>query len=199
MEMILSIVPVGRIDSDILCRLQHDLSMVFSVEPQIVEPLPEPSYAFDSERNQYSAESILEVITSQAQDDTPKRILGVVSGDLYVPELNFVFGVALGKATLVSIARLRQEFYGLPVNNGLFHKRILTEAVHELGHSYGLKHCMDPDCVMFFSRTLLNTDRKGSDFCGRCNTKMHRLQSAASPSEKQDWMPFSPLSLTFVS
>ncbi|WP_051408813.1 archaemetzincin family Zn-dependent metalloprotease [Syntrophorhabdus aromaticivorans] len=198
MKRTISIVPVGRIDSNVLHGLQQGLSVAFSVAPDIAEPLPEPFYAFNSRRNQYSAESILEVIASRLQGDTAEKILGIVDHDLYVPELNFVFGVALGRATLISIARLRQEFYGLSSDDDLFCRRVLTEAVHELGHSYGLKHCVNPNCVMFFSRTLLDTDKKGSDFCAPCNIKMHRFQSATSSPEGQKWMLPSSLSLSFV-
>ncbi len=198
MERTVSIVPIGRIDGNVLHGLQQGLSVIFSVEPDIAGSLPEPFYAFNSKRDQYSAESILEVIARRLRDDAGERILGIVSRDLYVPELNFVFGVALGRATLISIARLRQEFYGLSADDDLFHRRVLTEAVHELGHSYGLRHCANPNCVMFFSRTLLDTDRKGSDFCARCNIRMHRLQSASNSSEGEKWASSSALSFCFV-
>ncbi len=42
-------------------------------------------------------------------------MLGIVDVDLYVPKLNFVFGetdVAYG-VCVISLVRLRQEFYGL--------------------------------------------------------------------------------------
>ena len=67
---------------------------------------------------------------------------------------------------------LRQEFYNLPRDQGLFHKRGLTEAVHELGHTYGLGHCRNPRCVMFFSNSLVDTDRKGPEFCPDCKKQL---------------------------
>jgi len=71
-----------------------------------------------------------------------------------------------------SITRLRQEFYGLPADHTLFQRRVLTEAVHELGHTYGLGHRKNPGCVMFFSNSLIDTDRKGSEFCPKCKNKL---------------------------
>ena len=54
-----------------------------------------------------------------------------------------------------------QEFYGLPRDENLFRERALTEAVHELGHTYGLGHCPVSTCVMHFSNSLHDTDLKG--------------------------------------
>ncbi|MFQ6038426.1 MAG: hypothetical protein ACE5LV_07400 [Candidatus Aminicenantales bacterium] len=89
---------------------------------------------------------------------------------MYVPQLNFVFGEAEleGHFDVISLIRLRQSFYGLPENRGLFLERAVKEAVHELGHTFGLRHCPDPRCVMHFSNSLLDTDRKEASFCTRC-------------------------------
>src|SRR3990167_7486042 len=102
------------------------------------------------------------------------RILGIVDIDLYVPELNFVFGeadVAHG-VCIISLVRLHQEFYGLPKNENLFFERALKEAVHEVGHTYRLGHCGDTRCIMHFSNSLQDTDIKGPDFCRRCKLKL---------------------------
>ena len=101
-----------------------------------------------------------------------QKILGIVDHDLFVPELNFVFGEAGSKAAVISLTRLRQTFYRLPEDQNLFDRRTLTEAVHELGHTYGLGHCENPRCVMFFSNSLSDTDRKGPEFCPRCTKNL---------------------------
>ena len=130
--------------------------------------MPEPDYAYDHKRKQYLSTAILNAIQGQKEVARYERILGVVDHDLFVPELNFVFGQASTKAAVISLTRLRQTFYHLPEDQTLFHQRILTEAVHELGHTYGLGHCGNPRCVMFFSNSLMDTDRKGSEFCPSC-------------------------------
>jgi len=94
-------------------------------------------------------------------------VLGILDVDLYTEGLNFIFGQAdlSGRLALISIIRLRQEFYGLKPDEEIFRKRVIKEAVHELGHTLGLRHCHDSYCVMHFSNSLRDTDIKSENFC----------------------------------
>jgi archaemetzincin len=166
------LVAVGEVDRNVIELLKTDLNKVFNRQVGIGKGMPEPDYAFNKKRNQYFSTAILNAILGQKEYTPYEKMLGIVDHDLYVPELNFVFGEAGQKAAVISITRLRQEFYRLPQDQSLFHKRVLTEAVHELGHTHGLPHCVNPQCVMFFSNSLMDTDRKGSDFCPECKRKL---------------------------
>jgi archaemetzincin len=171
-KMSILLVPVGEIDKKVIERLQVDLGKIFNKQVEAGQGMPQPDYAFNKKRNQYLSTAILKAILEQKEYTPYEKVLGIVDHDLYVPELNFVFGEASQKAAVISITRLRQEFYHLPQDQSLFHKRGLTEAVHELGHTHGLGHCRNPQCVMFFSNTLMDTDRKGSEFCPECKSKL---------------------------
>ena len=106
--------------------------------------------------------------------DPDARVLGVTACDLYVPVLTFVFGEAQleGNCALVSLARLKDEFYGLPPRDDLLHERLLKEAVHELGHTFGLRHCPDWQCVMTSSHAVERLDIKNVDFCASCRKEV---------------------------
>jgi archaemetzincin len=84
--------------------------------------------------------------------------------------LTFVFGEAQldGNCAVVSTARLKEEFYGLPRREELFLERLIKEAAHELGHTFGLRHCMDWRCVMASSHAVERLDVKGAEFCKAC-------------------------------
>lgn len=167
------LVAVGEIDGNAMDRLKNDLSKVFNKQVLVGKGMPDPDYAYHKKRNQYLSTAILNAIMEQKEYAPYEKILGMVDHDLYVPELNFVFGEASRKAAVISVTRLRQIFYHLPEDQGLFHQRVLTEAVHELGHTFGLGHCENPRCVMFFSNRLMDTDRKGSEFCQKCKNLLH--------------------------
>ncbi len=103
----------------------------------------------------------------------PWRLLGVTSLDLYIPTLTFVFGEAQlhGPCALVSMHRLRQEFYGLPADPRLAAERLLKEAVHELGHTLGLRHCDDYRCAMAPSHAVEWIDLKSPRLCPACQAR----------------------------
>ncbi len=167
--------PVGEVNEDILTFLCQALEREFAKPCEVAAAMPHPAYAYNERRQQYLASSILRRIGGL---DLPNayRLLGVVDLDLYVPELNFVFGQASmkGQEAVIALHRLRQSFYGLPDQPSLFQERAVKEAVHELGHTHGLGHCPDPLCVMHFSNSLRDTDIKGRSFCRNCLAKLAR-------------------------
>jgi archaemetzincin len=98
--------------------------------------------------------------------------LALVNADLYVPKLNFIFGLAeFDGNALVALPRLSPTFYGYPENEKLYYKRITKEVLHELGHVLGLRHCHNR-CVMRFSNSLSDTDEKPVEFCPSCLKKL---------------------------
>ncbi|MDV3278008.1 MAG: hypothetical protein LYZ69_06015 [Nitrososphaerales archaeon] len=120
---------------------------------------------FDPARGQWRADKVIR--GSVERFSSPSRFcIGLTGMDLYTPPLNFVFGLALRREGLavVSWHRLRNE-------SGAFVARLAKEVIHEVGHLEGLEHCYNDSCIMWFSNTLTETDRKGLDFCPACARK----------------------------
>jgi archaemetzincin len=160
----------GRMDPglEVLEHLAASLARVFLTPCQIRPEVFDPSFALDAARQQCYSTAILQRLERAGDPDA--RILGVTACDLYVPVLTFVFGEAQldGNCAVVSTARLREEFYGLPRQDALMRERLVKEAAHELGHTFGLRHCTDWRCVMSSSHAVERLDVKTADFCGQC-------------------------------
>jgi archaemetzincin len=165
-----SIVGVGEVDDGILSSLEEYIQTTFRFPTRRLPPLPDPAEAYDSKRRQYSSLIILRDLAQRVPTDCV-RLLGITEKDLCIPMLSFVFGQAQlnGTVALESLARLRQEFYELEPNRHLFIQRALKEAVHEMGHTFGLTHCIDTRCPMSLSNTIWQVDRKEKELCPACN------------------------------
>jgi archaemetzincin len=141
---------------------------------ETVAPIQDVEEAYDAFRNQYHSTRILALLEKLLETTTVGRMLGVASFDLYVPGMNFVFGEARcpGRAAVISTLRLKPNMN----DSSLLGRRVLKEAVHEVGHMLGLGHCANQECVMYFSERLRDTDRKHDNLCGSCGQKLKWLR-----------------------
>jgi archaemetzincin len=157
-----------EVAADVLGELAFELAPIFHTACQVRPERLDATFARHRMRNQYYSTAILQAM--QPLVEPGARLLAVTSVDLYVPVLTFVFGEAQlsGGCAVVSLHRLREEFYGLPARAELMRERLVKEAVHELGHTFGLRHCDDWRCVMTSSHGVERLDVKSAEFCFLC-------------------------------
>ncbi len=123
-----------------------------------------PAESYNPNRKQYDPLQIAKKIATieSVHDDVR---LGIVDVDIYARGLNFIFGLA-SRLHLIGIVSL----YRLAGEN--IRERLAKEVIHEMGHLLGLNHCRDSRCVMHFSNTLDDTDKKEKNLCGKCRSKL---------------------------
>lgn len=166
------LIPLTSVNGEVgLDRLEHlaaTLARTFRTPCRIRPETFDIAFALDAGRQQYYSTAIIQRLERAGDPDA--RLLGVTACDLYVPVLTFVFGEAQldGNCAVVSGARLQDEFYGMPPSEALYRERLVKEAAHELGHTFGLRHCADWRCVMASSHAVERLDVKGAEFCRTC-------------------------------
>jgi archaemetzincin len=182
---LIQLLPIGDLDPELAKQVGGGLSAQFGARCELVANSFDPEPALHPERHQYHSTELLARLEklrwrgpSPGQAGTHPanawRLIALTPLDLYIPTLTFVFGEAQidGPCAVISAFRLRQEFYGLPADPVLLGERLLKEAVHELGHTLGLRHCADYRCVMAPSHSVEWVDLKSASFCPACRARL---------------------------
>jgi len=175
--------PVGDLDldSEFLHELCDKISEIFGCETEIMPLLKEIDFARDPVRDQHHSTLLLERLSALAPHRVLK-VLAITTVDLFIPVLTYVYGEAQlgGKSSIISTYRL-QETHSAKVTPATYQCRILKEAIHELGHTFGLRHCPNESCIMHYCRKIQDVDRKSTELCRYCKVllsdEMKRLAS----------------------
>ena len=185
----LYVLPLGMVPAPVLEWVDTVVAEWFPMPSRRLAAVPVPEAAYDEKRRQYQSAEIRKTIASNAPSDAC-RVLGVTEADLAIPTLTFLFGQAQldGTVAVVSLARLRQEFYGLPADEPLFHERVDKEVLHELGHTFGLTHCHDPKCAMSLATHVALVDSKDESYCMNCGIRLARKASSLMEKAHEEGM-----------
>lgn len=172
------LLPVGRIDVAHFECVLRPLMETFGRRVEFGQRLPVPKYAFNPTRNQYHSAAIMKRVES-ALESSWDAAIGISREDLFVPEVPFVFGEAdrSTRSALLSLARLKPDAGSLEAREELLRKRLISEAIHQVGLLRGLAHCPNNRCVMFYAASVAEIDKRGSNLCANCKKRLFALSS----------------------
>lgn len=175
--MHLRIISLAKIDPNFLDTLADSIETVFNdISDEFYfscgteykqETLPKLSY--DISKKQHNAELILENLHFRRENSN--MVLGILDVDIFADPHVFLYGKAdvQKKVALISLFRLLSKLDSDPYK---LMQRAVKEAVHEIGHLFGLDHCTNRQCVMVSSENISEIDRKSTLFCKRCIQKL---------------------------
>jgi len=148
---VVTLVTLGQFPRELADAVEEGIRAELQVEVRRIDDRPLPRAAFYPPRRRYRADRLLEhlhTIVPGAREST--RILGMTSVDISTTKGRVydwgVFGLGElgGMSCVVSLYRLRRNAR----DAAHLRFRIVTTAVHEVGHTLGLEHCTEPRCVM---------------------------------------------------
>ncbi len=163
----------GEVDRELMEHVRLHLAAAFGGPVFLWESPERPRHAYDEKRKQWRTGPILKWLLDAGPG--AGKVLGVTDQDLFIPILTYVFGEAQlgGQAAVVSMARLAEGAERL--GRRLLVERLAKEAVHEVGHAFGLVHCGHPECVMSRSPAVREVDAKAGGLCPDCRAQLDDL------------------------
>jgi archaemetzincin len=178
MEPRIRIVPINAMDGSVPDRLALCLEERFLATVRVERTLAVARTALNSTRQQLFLSTIVAKVR-KAYPEEGGVLLALTDFDLYKTSHRFIFGDADEQqgVAVVSLHRLRSEFYGEDADANLLFQRALKECVHELGHAFGLKHCFNVRCAMYYSNSIFETDNKMSHYCETCDKRISRTRN----------------------
>jgi archaemetzincin len=169
----ITLISFGYFEKGLLEMVVNDVEREFLLPVKIQDGHLDLSEFYDSARRQYDGNKLIKEIDFRFASDTVK-ILGIFNVDLFIPILTYIFGQAFlnGRAGIASVYRLNNERYGIKADEKTFVDRIRKEVIHELGHTFGLIHCKNPECVMRSSTYVEDIDQKSHHLCNQCRLNL---------------------------
>jgi archaemetzincin len=128
---------------------------------------------------QLHAGDILEALRKRLPKDA-FSLIALTETDLYPQDdWNFVFGMAKlrQRVGVYSFARYHPGFYSSAYEGDDYDMLILDRSLkimaHEVGHMFGLEHCIYYECVINGSNSMGETDKSPSHLCPVDLRKLH--------------------------
>lgn len=131
---------------------------------KILDRIELPKEAYYKERNRYRADSLIKFLNEKTGDNFVT--LGLTNKDISATKGKIkdfgIFGLAYrpGKSAIASNFRAKKETKK---------EELFKVAIHELGHTQGLKHCQNLNCLMKNAEGK-SFGKEVVDFCENCKS-----------------------------
>lgn len=179
-ENIIYLQPIGEFNS--LQKKQIELvrqylQIFFQLETKVLKDVSNDIIPNNARRigdvgqEQFLAGYILTDVLKKEKPEKGVALMAITEKDLYPkPEWNYVFGLASyrDKIAVSSMYRMQKE-----ADFNLSLERLLKICSHEIGHMFGLHHCIDANCVMNGTNSMIETDRHTLRLCSNCQRKLN--------------------------
>ncbi|MFC5874298.1 archaemetzincin [Chryseobacterium arachidis] len=175
--------PIGEFN--ILQKKQVELAgnyfkIYFQLETKILPALPNTIFPKDirrikDENEQILAGYVLDSILIKRKPKDALVLMGITEKDLFPrSDWNYIFGLASYKIGVGVTSMYR--FSNGNVTKANFNRsleRLLKVGSHEIGHMFGISHCLNANCVMNGSNHLSETDYHFARACSLCQQKLN--------------------------
>ena len=179
-ENIIYLQPIGKFNS--LQKKQIELvrqylQIFFQLETKVLKDVSNDIIPNNARRTgdvgqeQFLAGYILTDVLKKEKPEKGVALMAITEKDLYPkPEWNYVFGLASyrDKIAVSSMYRMQKE-----ADFNLSLDRLLKICSHEIGHMFGLHHCIEGNCVMNGTNSMVETDRHFIRLCSLCQRKLN--------------------------
>jgi archaemetzincin len=154
------------LQANVVGQVKRHTATFFDTKVKLLRPRRLDPAWFDRSRRQYDAGKVVAHLARKVPADS-LGLFGLAGSDLYGLQLNFVFGMALlhHRAGVFSLHR-----YG--TDQPALTRRALKLSAHELGHIFGLKHCVFYKCLMNGTNSLDEMDGQPVHLCPVCLAKL---------------------------
>lgn len=172
----IELIPAGNVDRPLLDDLGSALAAELGVQWSIGDALPLREAWRETESGLYRSIHLIHALMDRMEGWEGKRArtwrLAIADAGLCAEGFGEVLGEAAaeGCCAVVGLQPLRA---GSGADGQVLRARLLTEAVHEIGHLAGAAHCRRASCVMYPSLDIADSDRKGHTFCAECRRTLN--------------------------
>lgn len=169
----ITLISLGYFEKDLLQKISDAIIKQIPVPVIVKEANMDLILFYEPARRQYNGNKLLTEIDRIFGSDTSKTI-ALLNVDLYIPILTYIYGQAYlnGRTGIASVYRLSNELYGMERDDDILTERFIKEVIHELGHTLGLKHCYNTDCVMRSVTYVEEIDQRLNAMCSSCRSQI---------------------------